>query len=263
MAAPTPVLLWRLLTTVRNWPVYFRNRFGMMEGSPEVRFRFWNGMTMTGRPKSLDRCIINEEWLDRCYEPNQAGIPFDWSACRTIIDIGAHIGGFTLYAAAHAPNARIIAFEPEPSNARVLRQNIADNHLDARIVAEQKAVAGTRGMLTLHRTFASTSSGGHSLIDYAHEGDDIPVDAITLADMFREHDIQHCDFLKIDCEGAEYDILYGLSDELYRTINFIALEYHHFSPNPKHTGPPLRAHLETKGFTVMTPSKSLYFAYRA
>lgn len=262
MANSAPVLLWRLLTTVRNWPVYLLNRMGRMEGRQRVRIHFWNGMTMTGRPKSVDRCICNEEWLDRCYEPNDAGIRFNWNASRVIIDIGGHIGGFTLYAAAKAPDARIIAFEPEPTNAAILRENITNNHLESRVTVVENAVAAQAGTLTLHRTFSATGSGGHSLYDYAGEGDDVAVTVTTLPDIFTAHGIERIDFLKIDCEGAEYDMLYQLPDDFFARIGFIALEYHHFSADPRHNGPALTEYLRTKGFTVMSPAKSLLFAYR-
>lgn len=263
MATSTPVLLWRLLTTVRNWPVYLLNRFGRCEAWPEVRLTFWNGLTMIGRPKSVDRCICNEEWLDRCYEPHQAGIPFDWASAGTIIDIGGHIGGFTLYAAAHAPRALVIAYEPEPSNAQMLRRNVEVNGLQSRITVEQKAVGGQAGTLNLHRSFTASGSGGHSVYDYSGKGEPVPVDMVTLEQVFAAHRIDRCDFLKIDCEGTEYEMLYGLPRALFDRIGFIALEYHHFSKDPRHTPQQLQKHLESVGFTVMEPSKSLFFAYRA
>ncbi len=253
------VLLWRLLTTVRNWPVYFLNRFGYMNNKSEVHFHLWNGMTIVGRPFSIDRAIINEEWLDRCYEPNQSGIHFDWKACTTILDIGSHIGTFTLYAAAKAPNAHITAFEPEPTNAAMLRRNIEINNLGNRVKAVEAAVSGTNGTITLNMTKAS-GSGGHSIYSYTSDAKTIEVPMVSLSSILK--DIQHCDFLKIDCEGAEYEAFYNLSDEEFKKIGFIAMEYHHFSKDPTHTPVHLKKFLEDKGFKVMEPAKSLFFAHR-
>ena len=177
------VLFWRLITTVRNWPVYFLNRFGKMEGKEEIRFKLWNGFTIIGRPFSVDRAIINEEWLDRCYEPNDVGITWDWSACKTILDVGAHIGTFTMYAAAHAKNARVIAFEPEPSNAAVLRKNIAVNHVEDRVQAVEAAVSNKNGTATFHLTTAS-ASGGHSMFQDTEASKTITVPMISLESVF-------------------------------------------------------------------------------
>jgi FkbM family methyltransferase len=255
-------LLWRLLTTVRNWPVYFLNRFGWMEGRKFVRFRLWNGFTIVGRPFSVDRAIINEEWLDRCYEPNDVGIPWDWNACRTIVDVGAHTGTFTLYAAAHAPNARILAFEPEASNAAMLRRNIAENRLEQRVETVEAAISDHDGTATFHVTFEQSGSGGHSLYKYAKTDTEVTVPLVSLASIFARPGFATIDFLKLDCEGAEYDALYGLSDNQLSSIRFIAMEYHHFSDDPRHAPEPLKTFLEQHGFAVMKPSKGLFFAVK-
>lgn len=254
-------LLWRLCTTIRNWPVYFLNRFGWMEGKKEVHFHTWSGITIVGRPFSIDRAIINEEWLDRCYEPRDAGIPWDWKNCKTILDIGSHIGTFTLYAAAHAPDAHIVAYEPEPSNAEVLRRNISINHLENRVKAVEAAVGAKEGSISFYKT-TSSASGGHSMYRYSEESTEITVPMVSLESVFTSNNITQCDFLKMDCEGAEYDALYSLSESRLRSITFIALEYHHFSSDPMHTPGKLRTHLEQHGFRVIEPAKSLFFAYQ-
>src|SRR5437879_4305635 len=45
-----------------------------------------------------------------------------------------------------------------------------------------------------------------------------PIEAITLEQVFDRSRIERCDFLKIDCEGAEYDILFGASEVALRRI---------------------------------------------
>lgn len=255
-------LLWRLVTTVRNWPVYFLNRFGKMEGKTEVRFHLWNGMTIIGRPFSIDRAIINEEWLDCCYDPNYFGVPWDWSACRNVVDIGSHIGTFTLYAAAHAKNARIAAVEPEPSNVEVLRKNIAVNKLENRVTVYPAAMADRDGTMTLHVTYDKSASGGHSLYDYTGTGKAVEIPTLSLQTLFTKQGIEKCEFLKIDCEGAEYAMLFSAPDELLKKVRFLALEVHHFSKEPNHTPQAMKLFLENRGFTVMSPAKSLLFAWR-
>jgi hypothetical protein len=52
------------------------------------------------------------------------------------------------------------------------------------------------------------------------------VEGITLADVLERYQLPRCDFLKLDCEGAEFDILRSMSPELSRQVNKIILEYH-------------------------------------
>ena len=62
---------------------------------------------------------------------------------RTIIDIGANMGSFAVYAALTCPNAIIYCFEPEKQNFEILKKNIAINSLEPRVRAFQCAVASS------------------------------------------------------------------------------------------------------------------------
>ncbi len=74
------------------------------------------------------------------------------------------------------------------------------------------------------------------------------VQATTLDAVFRVHDIERCDLLKIDCEGAEFDILFhACSDTLHR-INRICLEYHNGLTPFTHSD--LVRLLQSNGFSV-------------
>lgn len=252
-------LLLRLLTTVRNWPVYFLNRYGYIKKS-EVRYKLWNGMTIESRPFRIDGSALNDVWLDRSYEPSHAGIDFDWHACKTIVDIGANIGTFTLYAAARSPHARITSVEPEPGNAAMFRRNIELNSLEDRVHLIQAGIAAKEGEATLH--VAHKNSGGHSLFQYTADSHPVQVKLLTLQQVFDRRNIAHCDYLKLDCEGGEYDGLYGLRPETLRSIRFAAIECHLFSKDPAHTPRALKSFLESRGFTVVDAKKSVYFAYR-
>ncbi len=250
--------MWRLIATVQNWPLYLLNKWQLTTGD-RVRYRLRNGTVLIARPYAIEGGALNDVWLDRSYEPNDKGIVFDWTQCKHIIDIGANIGTFMLYAAAKAPSAHIYTFEPEPSNYVLVQENIQANRLEQRVHAFNAGVAATTGSLTLYVT---GDTGGHSVFDYSHAGTPTTVPCFSLERVFTDNSLPFCDFLKIDCEGAEYDILYALSPDYYQKISFIALEYHHFSKNPLHTPAALQQHLEKQGFTVSKPKKSLFFAHR-
>jgi len=253
------VFLWRLVRTVRNWPIYFWNRFGWIHRT-NVDYKLWNGLTITSRPFAIDRCALNDVWFDLSYEPNAYGIPFNWGECNTIIDIGANIGTFTLYAATHALTAKILAYEPEQQTAKILRHNVSQNNLEDRIAVQEMALGATKGTITLH--ISDHGSGGHSIYHYTEKSHAISVPVTTLQHVFDEHSIATCDFLKMDCEGAEYDILYNLPEDYWPRIRFIALEYHYFSDNKRHTPKALQSYLKQHGFVIVLHKKSLLFAYR-
>lgn len=251
------IVLWRLLTTVRNFPVYFRMRFGNSQGKGAI-YRLWNDITIESRNRATDGMALNDVWLERTYEPNLFGIPFDWKSAATIVDIGANIGTFSLYALHRAPQARILAVEPEPGNAAMLRRNLTANGLQDRVTVVEAGIGPEATTATLH--VAHKNSGGHSLFHYTEASHPVSVQILPLRTILEQHAIRSCDFLKLDCEGGEYDGLYGLGEEMLRSIRFIAVEYHHFSKDPLHTPDALRAFLEKHGFAVSQPKKSIFFA---
>ncbi len=250
-------LLKELVTQVRNWPVYFLNRFGFLKGNVDYRLR--NGMTITTRPYCIDGSALNEVWFDHGYDPNAFGVPFDWSKAKNIIDVGGHIGTFTLFAAAKAPQANIVTLEPEPGNFAVLSGNIAQNGLLSRITPHNMGL-GNGQSITLF-TFPG-DRGGNSVFRTEEGGVPVTIETMSLKDIFEKHHIDICDYAKIDCEGAEYDALYELAAEYFPRIRMIGMEYHHFSSNPSHTPDKLQAHLEKNGFTVKRHKKSMMLAFR-
>lgn len=240
-----------------NWPVYFLNRFGFLKG--EVRYHLWNGMTITTRPYRIDGSALNEVWFDRSYDPNAFGVRFDWKGAKHIIDVGGHIGTFTLFAAAKAPNATIVTLEPEPKNFIMLTANLATNKLLQRVTPHNMGL-GDGTNITLF-TFPN-DAGGNSVYRTQEGGVPVTIETISLKDIFDRHNIGICDYLKIDCEGAEYEALYTLPTEYFSRIRMIGMEYHHFSPDPRHNPDVLQAHLEKHGFTVKRHKKSMMLAYR-
>lgn len=250
-------LAFRLATTVMNWPIYFLNRFGLTKG--DIRYHLWNGMTISTRPYAIDGSALNEVWFDRSYDPNAFGVRFDWKSARHIVDIGGHIGTFTLFAAAKAPDAKIVTLEPEPGNFVVLTSNIATNRLLDRITPHNMGL-GDGKQITLF-TFAG-DRGGNSVYRNTEGGIPVTIDTISLKDIFDRHGIDDLDYLKIDCEGAEYEALYSLPAEYFPRIRMIGMEYHHFSKDPTHNSDVLQKHLEKQGFTVKRHKKSMMLAFR-
>jgi FkbM family methyltransferase len=138
-----------------------------------------------------------------------------------VIDAGANIGVFTLFAAVSASQGRVIAIEPNPTNFRRLRGNVEANQLK-NVTLVEGALASYDGLGTLWR--AGSGSGSDSLIQGdSTKGESVPL--ISPSTLLARFALEHVDFLKLDIEGAEYDVF--LSDlHWLKAIRRVALEAH-------------------------------------
>ncbi len=127
-----------------------------------------------------------------------------------IVDIGANIGVFSVLAALAAPDSVVHAYEPHPEAFKWLSKNA--NGLN--VNAFNLAVADKAGQMRFDIREATTLSG-------LSETGSLCVSAVSPADILPGEKI---DFLKVDCEGAEFLIFKDF--ELLRRTNFMAMEYH-------------------------------------
>ena len=147
-------------------------------------------------------------------------------------DVGANIGLYTLlFAKAVGPSGYVHAFEPEPKNYRRLLVNLALNRFD-HVTANQAAVFSKSQTVTLN-VYPDSLHAWHSLgrPDLHSPGEMTPpeaqlsVAAVSLDDYCRARGVERIDYLKIDVEGAELDVLNGAESLLARgAIGLIQFE---------------------------------------
>ena len=213
-------------------------------GVKQVRLRK-QGLTFSVRT-AMDVWSVKEAFIDRFYETYGTPVGDGW----TVIDIGGGLGEFTLFAAVGHPNNRVLAFEPFGQSYQLLVENVRKSGV-VNVDAINEAVSSRTGSLVL------ASSAGEPLqfqsgrnLEEA-KGETVP--AISLEDLFARHSIETCDLLKLDCEGAEYDILFNAPDTILQRIYRMVMEYH--DGVTAHTHDELRAFLNDKGFqTRVTPN---------
>jgi len=165
-----------------------------------------------------------------------------------VIDLGAHIGIYSVFCASQTSNAKIYAYEPVLENFLQLQENIQRNGLEGDIHPFRLAVAGSRGKRQLH---VGQASPFHSLYPTSlTTGRSIEIDSVTLQDCFLQNGIGECDMLKVDCEGAEFECLYETPPEILRKIKNIYLEYHNQWDHPRYTITDLTAFLQNQGFVL-------------
>lgn len=147
----------------------------------------------------------------------------------TVIDIGAHIGYYTLlFAKFVGPNGRVVAFEPLPVNFELLNRNIQLNEL-THVQAFSQAVFSGNEEIILTVPDDLRHSGDASVY-HGRGTKQFRVPAITL-DSFCNSAGLRPDILKMDVEGAEYDVLIGAKRTMDLHRPKLLIELHHFDGN--------------------------------
>ena len=151
-----------------------------------------------------------------------------------VIDIGANVGMVSIYLAKKYPFLKIYAFEPVKQNYENLCKNIKLNGIPkGKIIVENKAVTADGRPVNME---INPSNLGNSKINVesnkTYDFACLQVQSITLADIFRKYKINKCKLLKIDCEGAEYEILKNAGESLKKCLS-IRGEFHVFKAHGK------------------------------
>lgn len=144
-----------------------------------------------------------------------------------LIDIGANIGWYSVLFghATREVDAKVLCFEPDPTNYALLANNIAVNRLAERIVAKSLALADNADGATLH-LFGDSNLGRHSLLPI-HGGDTVDIPTARLDDVIAataELADRTPRLIKIDIEGFEYVALQGAARTLSRCPR-VVMEY--------------------------------------
>ena len=169
------------------------------------------------REGSTDEAIINDVRYGNTYlDYNFKG----FTSGDIVIDIGAHIGSFAIECALRG--AKVIAFEPDTDNFNLLVKNIEANKLCGRIIPVNKAVSDSSGTVMIYKD--NVNYGSHSIdkkyVDHI-SNDKIEVTAVAINDVLKDY--KKIAMLKLDCEGAEYDIINAAS---LLNVDKIVMELH-------------------------------------
>ncbi len=160
-----------------------------------------------------------------------------------VVDIGGNKGYFSLHVADRSPKASFHCYEPEPNNFKNLTRQLEDNNL--KFTAHQEGVGAKNGMLKLF--VHPKNDGGHSLFESSVNNEYVMVKISGLDKvMSRLPNDATIDLLKLDCEGAERDIILSMTEAHARRIREIFYEPTHklYSPSV------LNNHLKKLGFKI-------------
>jgi FkbM family methyltransferase len=146
-----------------------------------------------------------------------------------IIDCGANIGMSVFFHKYFHPNAKIVAFEPNPSAFELLKLNIEKNHLK-NVTLVQKAVSNSLEPISF---FVNTDKG--SLLSSVREDRGGTNKIVIETDLLSSYLNERVDLLKIDIEGAEWQVLEDLkaNGKQLAMVEHAIIEYHHKINNEK------------------------------
>lgn len=163
------------------------------------------------RTEWSDLLVINEAFEHNVYHLK----PSLFSGDKVFLDVGANIGAQSLFVSAIVPDARVIAFEPQPENFELLKANM---ELNGKLFDIDK-----RGVWHKSGKTRIMAEGGGSYMDKS--GDD-EIQLITLAQIFEQYHLDRVSVLKIDIEHQNAEkLVLGTPLNILKRCGYICIEF--------------------------------------
>ena len=207
----------------RNFPMVFRDLAlaGTRWSPDEMTFRLRSGYTVVTPNADGARIPVYEIFAEDTYRLEELFDGIDRDA--TILDIGGQIGSFSLACAKVMPDAKIHVYEASPTSADYVVRNVEANDLESRVTVHAKALAAEKGTFTF--VDSGTASGLNGLTAPVGTGEEVTVDCESFDDAVAAAG-GNVQVVKIDVEGAEYDIVLPSSPSSWQDVRKVVIEYH-------------------------------------
>ena len=218
----------------------------------------WDSDSKPAR-KNVDISFLQEQHKEIYHEiisGNCYDIRTDLVKNKTVIDIGANIGVFSLMSA-NLGAKKVIAVEPVGSTYKTLCENVARINTGT-IVTMNNAISNVPDQIV---KIAVTDDSGHNSL-YTKADNYESITTTTLGRI-----LQQCEgddiLLKIDCEGAEYDVIMNATSEEFSRIGRIVMEVH-VEMHPVHKGFEIITNkLTSHGFRAENLKQMMFWSYDA
>jgi len=211
------------LWVFRNAHTYYLDFFGLLTTTKPLLYHLRNGVSLYAEANRVDCHILMEIWATHDYTKWKCGI----GVHDTVVDIGAHKGYFSVYAEKLAKKGKVFSFEPNPVNYMYFQKNIKRNRCN-NVRLFRMGVAGSSGTKTFF--ISDENDGGNSILRDWFVGRSklrtFRAKTLSIEDMLRTCKIPRINFLKVDCEGAEYEIFRSVKRATLKKIDKISMEYH-------------------------------------
>ncbi len=242
----------------QNWPELLaemgRQRVVGRKASAELTFVTRSGVRVSCPNRPGARLAVFEQFAEDCYDISRFLGRLTQRPIH-VLDIGAHIGAFALHLAFVNAQATVDCYEPSGNTAKFLRKNVADNRLDTRIRVFESALSAELGWAVFEDNGAASVHNGlvradsrlvpHHAADTPGVATRVPTGTFDGAIAVAPTPVR---FVKMDCEGGEYDLVYASSPLSWASVERIVMEHH---PVTGHKWNELRAWFERVGLRVV------------
>jgi len=173
-----------------------------------------------------------------------------------VVDVGAHIGKYSLIASKMVgPYGKVVAIEAHPNNYEILKKNITLNKL-TNVIALNFAVSSKEAMVKLYEpgqeqgfTIYNTIMTGRKM---SNNPNYVKVHAKTLDSVLLENAIKEVNWIKIDVEGAELEVLRGALNTLSNSRSLsILIEIHNLGADQRNLYEPIIELLKLNNYSVV------------
>jgi FkbM family methyltransferase len=193
-----------------------------------LNYAVWDNPHDLSTNGCINEIVHNDEYNLKFFKSNDNNV---------ILDIGANCGIATIILAKQNPNSIVYSFEPDYNVFKFLEQNIILNNLkNVRLFNKAVAKEGIKTIkLYLHPDYSggntTCSSNDSSKMFFKKELLCNEVECISFDEIIKQNNIDKIKLLKIDCEGAEYEILYGSTFFKENIVENMVGEFHNLSYN--------------------------------
>jgi FkbM family methyltransferase len=172
------------------------------------------------RPNTVDEEVLAHSFANDIF---YTGAPeYEGTKYSIVIDVGGHIGTFSMYSLLSHRASRVIALEPNKESFEILNRNVCENGFLDRITILPYALSDKNGLVKL---YLDEENWGHSLTNSNLKRYE-EVISVSLSSLFEQQKIEKCDLIKFNCEGAEFQIILSLDPSSLSKIKMMIILFH-------------------------------------
>ncbi|HVT00656.1 MAG TPA: FkbM family methyltransferase [Patescibacteria group bacterium] len=215
------------IKTIEDFPMAFMDRFKLVSGNKIYKIRNKKlKFEVRSGTEDLPEIIVVASGYE--YDFDKIKLPKN----PIIVDLGAHIGSFSVYVASILKNkCKIIAVEPDSQNFSLLKRNLSINKSHS-VKPIKLAISDYKGEAHLRNENMNTDA---YYLDVKNKNNsNCKVD--TLVSVMDKMKIKRVDLLKLDVEGSEYEILQHKKTFAYikKNVKYVFIEYHELTPGKRY-----------------------------